>query len=165
MYFFPFVKKYYKSNLEKEVILKRIKDRSFSPDWNLTKNKIDNHFVMEGKFFSDSFIIVHGKYALSYGRTSLLPILKGVVKRDQSQSITTINVVIRPFVIGIIILSLFYFLILLGFFHYYFSKEAVNIQFCIISIIFIITTYSSLIIKFNKEVIVYNAFIESVISG
>src|SRR5258708_33503045 len=78
----PFYWKKYETDLGGSVIVERIKKQVSDPDWNLTVAKAINNRIMEGEIFDTGFLVVMGKYGLTYGRTSLLPIMKGRLSYD-----------------------------------------------------------------------------------
>ena len=99
-----------------------------------------------------------GKYGLTYGRFSLLPILKGRILYDNQNAMNIVNVTIRPFGIGLFILGFFYFLVLIGLIMAVIKNDTSLLFFLCL---FIVVTYTSLIMKYNKEVNTYIEFFES----
>lgn len=127
------------------------------PDWNISVNKVVNHRILEGRVVDNSFIVVMGKYGLTYGKTSLLPIMKGVIKDDGSGG-TILDIVIRPFKAGIIGLGIFF---LFGIAALYFSISKHLPQVFIVACIFFCVTYFSVVAKFNKEIKNYDDLIKN----
>lgn len=128
------------------------------PDWNININKIVNNRVLEGKISERGFTIVMGRYGLTFGMTSLLPIMKGKIRKKDFSTGSSVSIVIRPFWAGILILSVFYLLCLAGI---YFSIQKNLMEVLIVCCVFVGVTYFSLISKFNKECKVYTQLIEN----
>ena len=127
------------------------------PDWNISVNKIVNNRILEGRIVDSSFILVMGRYGLTYGKTSLLSIMKGIIKDDSSGG-TILDIVIRPFKAGLIGLGIFY---LFGIAALYFSISKHLPQVFIVACIFFCVTYFSVLSKFNKEVKNYDDLIKT----
>lgn len=158
----PFKKIRFESSFSFEQIKESLQSSVSKSDWNISLDKVMNNRILEGEVLKSSFLIVMGKYGLTYGRTSLLPIMKGNFYFDKAKSKTIINIIIRPFKTGIIILSFFYLLLILGLF---FNINKLSYQFIIVACIFFTVTYSSLINKFNKEAKFYEDFIRLKLSA
>ena len=162
MKLFPYAKFQIESEYNAPEIKALLTNLISKPDWNITLAKfVNNVDTLEGKAYDTSFVICKGKFGLSYGRTSLLPIMKGKINKNPKSEMSIISVIIRPFKAGIAILSLFY---LLCFFGLYASIAKNLIEVFIVCIIFIGLTYYSLISKFNREYIFYKDFISNHIS-
>ncbi len=125
------------------------------PDWNISIDKVANNRILEGKVSEKSFVIVMGRYGLTYGKTSLLPIMKGKIEGGNKTG-SFVTIVIRPLKPGIFILSLFYLLCIVGL---YFSFRKNLSEVFIVCCIFICVTYFSIISKFNKEAKIYTDLI------
>ena len=158
----PFKRMSFESNFSFEEIKELLQSSISKPDWNVSLDKVVNNRIVEGEVMNSSFLIVMGKYGLTYGRTSLLPIMKGNFYFDKAKSKTIINIVIRPFKKGLIIISFFYLILILGLFV---NINKLQPQFIIIASIFFTVTYSSLITKLNKEAKFYEDFILSNLSA
>ena len=128
------------------------------PDWNISIDKVTDNRILEGRVSDKSFVIVMGRYGLTYGKTSLLPIMKGKIERTNLLTGSLISIVIRPLKAGIFILSFFYLLCVAGL---YFSLRKNLIEVFIVCCIFICVTYFSLISKFNKEAKIYTDLIKN----
>ena len=158
MYFLPFIKRKFKTNLSPEKIQEVLRKITSAPDKKIDTNKLSNLRIFESKTSEKEFVIVMGRYVLTYGRTSLLPIMKGSFIKSKENAYTDIVIAIHPFKTGIIILSFFYLLAFAATF-ICFKKE--QIDGIVISIIFLLVTYVSLIAKFNKEVKTYFTFLQN----
>lgn len=156
MKLFPYKKVQFRCELNPEAVKELLSKLVSKPDWNVNIEKLFNNRILEGKVSSTKFTIVLGRYGLTYGKTSLLPIMKGKIKKHGTQG-SEIHITIRPLKAGIFILCFFYFLVGLGL---YFSIAKNLPQVLIVCCIFLIITYFSLIAKFNKEAEVYEGIIE-----
>src|SRR5690606_16764298 len=92
------------------------KQNTSDKDWKISFDKMVNNRVLEGEISNSSFLIVMGKYGLTYGKTSLLPIMIGKIQSDSVKLKTTIKIIIRPFGVGLFILGFCYILVLIGLF-------------------------------------------------
>jgi hypothetical protein len=147
MSFFPYRRVHIKSELSPDAVKDVLSKIVAKPSWGVSIDKVFNNRVLEGKIGSRSFTVVMGRYGLTYGITSLLPVLKGKIKNNGLQG-SEVDVTIRPLKAGIFILSFFYLLVALGL---YFSLAKGLPQVFIVCCIFIAITYYSLITKFNRE--------------
>ena len=154
----PFKQQSFESSFPSEKVKEILQNSISKPDWGVSLEKVLNNRILEGEVFDSSFLVVMGKYSLTYGSTSLLPIMKGDFYFDKKKAKTIINVTIRPFKAGIFILSFFYFLLTLGIVA---NINKLHPQFIIIACIFFSITYFSLMSKFNKEAKFYEGFIKS----
>jgi hypothetical protein len=127
------------------------------PDWNVNLDKVINNRILEGRISDKSFTIIMGRYGLTYGMTSLLPVMKGRIRKDGVQG-SEVDVIIRPLKTGIFILGFFYALVGLGLF---FSIAKGLPQVFIVCCIFLTVTYYSLTAKFNREAKVYRDIINN----
>jgi hypothetical protein len=149
----PYIRKTIITTLSKKEIESKILQTVSDPDWKINIDKIMNHRLLTGKTSSNHFYIATERYALSYGKTSLLPILKGKIRPLEGKlKGSSISFVIRPIKMGIAILSFFYFLCLLIMI---FSIIKGLIAGLIVSIIFLSVTYFYLILHFNYEAKIY----------
>lgn len=164
MKFIPYTKLRIESEYAASEIKNILTNIVSKPDWDISVNKFLNTDIIEGKIYDTSFVICKGKFGLSYGRTSLLPIMKGKINENlhaNTSNRSVISIIIRPFKAGILILSIFY---LLCFFGLYVSLYKDLIQVFLVCIIFISLTYYSLMSKFNKEYKFYRDFLAHHIS-
>lgn len=157
MMLLPYQRVYFKSRLRPDEISRVLHSLVSKPDWDISVDKVVNNRVLEGKVSDNVFTIVMGRYGLTYGKTSLLPIMKGRVKSNGAQG-SEVDVTIRPLKAGIFILGLFYLLVILGL---YFSIAKGLPQVLIVCCIFIAITYYSLVAKFNREAKVYQDIIKT----
>ncbi len=156
----PFFRVVYETDIGHNEVSNRLKQNTNDKDWELSLSKAINNRVMEGDISNTSFTIVMGKYGLTYGKTSLLPIMKGRVWEDNSKSKTFISIIIRPFKTGVIILSVFYVLSLISL---GIGIQRGDLKLLIVISLFLIASYLSIITKFNSEVITYTKFMEDTI--
>ena len=160
MNWIPYKKMKYTSKKSPADIINVLSKLISKPDRDITISKLINNRVVEGIIFDGSFVVVVGRYGLTYGKNSLLPIMKGKIARDPLRSESLITVVVRPFTTGILVLGIFY---LLGFAGMYFAISRGLLQGCIVCCIFFLSTYFLLISKFNKELKVYVNIINAVL--
>ena len=114
MLLIPYKRKKYETEFTGHRIIEKLRANTLRADWNISFDKAINNRIFEGDISNGSFLVVMGRYALSYGKTSLLPIMKGRIKCNDDKSLTAIDIVIRPFAPGIIIISFFYSLAIFG---------------------------------------------------
>jgi len=148
MMIIPYLRREYETDLSKEDIFKRLEKMISNPDWNVSVQKAINNRVLEGKIENNSFTLVMGKYALTYGRSSLLPIMKGRVEYDHKKSRTIVKIVIRPFLTGVFLLTPVYCLLIYLLIRSVSNKDMGSVLF---SLSFLGILYGSLITKYNKE--------------
>ncbi|HEY4287763.1 MAG TPA: hypothetical protein VGN00_11740 [Puia sp.] len=154
----PYIRRQYETELSKETVLDRVKKIISSPDWNLTIGKAINNRILEGSITGSFFLVVMGKYALTYGKSSLLPIMRGEVSYDKAKSKTIIKIVIRPFKTGIIVLTPFYCIAGYGLVQGLLKGDFKLVFFFSL---FLGITYGSLIMKYNREARNYIQIIET----
>jgi hypothetical protein len=153
----PYQRVCFKSKLKPDEIRGILSALVSRPDWSISVGKIVNNRVLIGKISNELFTIVMGRYGLSYGITSLLPIMKGKVKGNGIEG-SMVDVTIRPLKAGIFILGFFYMLAVLGL---YFSITKSLPQVLIVCCVLIVITYYSLMTKFNREAKVYRSIIDT----
>lgn len=158
MYFLPFIKRKFKTNLSPEKVQEVLRKTTSVSDKKIDANKLSNLRIFESNISEKEFVIVMGRYALTYGKTSLLPIMKGTFSRSKDNDYTDLSISIHPFRTGIIGLSFFY---LLAFAAIFICFKKGQIEVIVISIVFLLVTYGSLIAKFNKEVKTYFIFLQN----
>lgn len=90
----PYLTKEYTSTFSKDEIINKLKSRVKSKDWEISFEKLINNRSFEGEFQNNSFRIVMGKYGLTYGRSSLLPIMTGIITENEMNK-TTIKILIE----------------------------------------------------------------------
>ncbi len=160
MTFFPFLKKNYLTALKREEIINRVERTVAKPDKEITVQKLVKNHVFEGKITKDGFIVVMGRYGLTYGKTSLLTYLIAKVKPTLNDK-TRLEITIQPSLgSGLVILSVVY---ILSAGLIYFSWSRGNLEGIIVPFILVVVTYKSVLSKFNKEKKTYLDFIENVI--
>lgn len=128
------------------------------PDWQLTIDKAVDNRILEGTVIGDSFMVVKGRYALTFGRTSLLPIMKGDVQFDPKRLKTIIKVVIRPYKVGLFGLAPFY---CIGIYAFVQSCQRGEFMQAFMSSIFLVVIYGSILTKYNRELKNYVEILES----
>jgi hypothetical protein len=157
MTYFPFIKRYYLTDLHTDEIKSRVKCKVAKPDRNFTFQKAAENRILEGKTTDTGFVVVMGRYAMTYGRTSLLPYLIVKIKPTEGTK-TRLDIVIQPSLgSGLVILSIVYILAAIAI---YVSWTKSNVQGVVISSLLIVVTYISMLLKFNKEKKTYLDFIE-----
>jgi hypothetical protein len=144
----PYFRKKYITTISKEVIFQRLEKKISQPDWKLSIDKLINNRILEGELERSSFKLVRGRYALTYGRSSLLPLMMGKIEYDHGNSQAIVVIVIRPPVIGIVGLSLIYCVLGYSFFQEISIRDMGG---AFLSILFFVVTYGSVILKYNKE--------------
>jgi hypothetical protein len=75
MTFFPFIKRHYLTDFQTEEIKRKVEQRVAPPDKHFTFQKAAENRILEGRTTDTGFVIVMGRYGMTYGRTSLLPYL------------------------------------------------------------------------------------------
>jgi|GEM_PF-2333026 len=153
----PYQKIQFQSRLNPDEISGALSNLVIKPGWNISVDKVINNRVLEGKVSNKSFTIVMGRYGLTYGKTSLLPVMEGKITSNGLQG-SDVDVTIKPRKTGVFILGFFYVLVGLGL---YFSIAKKLPQVFIVCCIFIVITYYSLIAKFNREAKVYTDILEN----
>ncbi|MHA4811675.1 hypothetical protein ACX0G9_26500 [Flavitalea flava] len=144
----PYLRRRYETDLSKEKVLERIRNISSDPDWNFTVAKALKTRMLEGRITGNHFIVVTGKYALTYGRTSLLPVMKGEIEYDKKRLKTIVKIVIRPFTMGLLIVAPFYGIAIWALVKGVQTGDRGTIFFCCL---FLSIIYGSILIKYNRE--------------
>ena len=157
MCFFPFIKRKFKTNLSPEKIQEVLRKTTSAPDKKIDANKLSNLRIFEGKISGKEFVIVMDRYAFTYGRTSLLPIMKGKIS-SSSTEYTDISISIHTFETASIIYLVF---CLLAVAVLTMSIQKGDIEGIIVTSIFLLFSYWIIIAKFNKEVNTYLHFLET----
>ena len=153
----PFLKRHYVTNFPLEEIKIRVERNTTKPDHFFSFQKAAKHRVLEGKTTKNGFVIVMGKYGLTFGKTSLLPFAIGRLT-SLTETKTRIDITIQPSLGGgLVIISCVYILAATGI---YFSWLNGQVQGILVPSILIIVTYGWMLYKFNKEKKVYLKFIE-----
>lgn len=138
-------------------IKSRIEHKVSKPDKEISFQKVADNRILEGKVIENGFIIVMGRYGLTYGKTSLLPYLIGKFKPTLKTK-TKLTIIIQPSTgSGLIILGLVYIVAIVAIL---ISWSKSNYEGILIPAILIVVTYISMLLKFNKEKKIYLDFIE-----
>jgi|SRR6218665_496420 len=116
--------------------------------------------VLEYEISSDQFMILMGRYGLSYGITNLAPVLHGKFLKDSSGK-NKIEFIIRPKWAGLVTIAL---LTAIAAFGLIVSIQRNQLQGIITSSVFMIIAYWAIISRFNKEMKHYNKVMEDVTS-
>lgn len=154
----PFAKLKFKTDISEATILNRIRQNTLSKDWKITFNKMANNSVFESDISNGVFIVVSNRFALTYGKTSLLPRMYGKIERNEKDERNVIKILIRPSGTGILILTVAYLLALTGI-RIGLQKNDMKLIFFMIS--FVGVTYLSVILKYNSGFKDYIAFIKN----
>ncbi|HZH94276.1 MAG TPA: hypothetical protein VEY06_00260 [Flavisolibacter sp.] len=145
------------TDIHTDEIKSRVELKVAKPDKHFTFQKAAENRILEGKTTDTGFVVVMGRYAMTYGRTSLLPYLIarfGPVTGTK----TRLDVVIQPSLgSGLIILSIVYILAAVAI---YVSWTKSNVQGIVVPSLLIVVTYISMLLKFNREKKTYLDFIE-----
>ena len=158
MTFFPFIRRHYLTGIQAEEIKNRVERNVSKPDKHFSFQKAVDNRILEGKITDTGFIVVMGRYGMTYGRTSLLPYLIAKIK-STADSKTKLYVTIQPSLgSGLMILSIVYIIATIAI---YISCKKSNFPGIIIPAALIIVTYISMLLKFNKEKKIYLDFIEN----
>lgn len=145
------------TDFQAEEIKRKVEQRVAPPDKRFTFQKAAENRILEGTITDTGFVVVMGRYGMTYGRTSLLPYLIAKFKPAKDAK-TRLDVVIQPSLgSGLIILSIVYALATIAI---YVSWTKSNLQGIIVPILLIVVTYISMLWKFNREKKTYLDFIE-----
>ena len=153
----PFWVKEYESTLSEASIMDRLRKTLSKGDWNFVLAKAFKGGVIEGEIKGDFFRAAAGKYALTYARSSIRPIMKGRVGRDKENTGTIIKVIVRFNNAGIIILVFLYGSIA---FNLPGAIRKGDNNFLIFSLLFVCITYGAMIVTYNTGLKKLRAFIE-----
>ena len=128
------------------------------PTEKLDVQKFIDYRVLEYEIASDQFMILMGRYGLSYGITNLAPVLHGkFLKNDPGKN--RIEFTIRPKWSGLFTMVLLYAIAIFGL---VVSINRYQLQGIVTSSVFIVVTYWAIISKFNKEMKHYEKVMEAV---
>ena len=158
MTFFPFIKRHYLTDIQTEEIKSRVERKVTKPDKHFTFQKAADNRILEGKTTDSGFMVVMGRYGMTYGNTSLLPCLIAKFKPDTNAK-TRLDITIQPSLgTGLVILSVVYILAAVAL---YISWTKYHLQGIIVPSLIIVVTYITLLLKFNREKKAYFDFIEN----
>ena len=86
MRFLPFKEIILESDFSFDKVKEILQNSISKPDWNISLDRALNNRILEGEIYESSFLLVIGKYSLTYGRASLLPVMKGFYYFDKKKS-------------------------------------------------------------------------------
>ncbi len=132
-----------------------------APSLNLDADKIINHRVLEGLIDGNHFEIVMGRYGLTLGSTSLLPLMKGEIYQDKNQG-SKVYAAIRPSKRGLLIIFVAYVVAIVGIYSSIIKGLPEVLVTCLIMIV---VTYGSIMQKFNRETANYLKFFQTKIGA
>jgi hypothetical protein len=126
------------------------------PDWKINLQKAVQREFLEGRVYKEKFRMGRGAYGLTWGRTSLLPVLIAKVNPSESGRGSIIKIRIRPSVSGLVIISIFSLVAISGL---VISLQESKPQGAVVSTIFLALTVFFLMGRFGKEVRFFEEFI------
>jgi hypothetical protein len=144
----PYLEREYKSNRTSEELIEKLKKTISGADWAFEIEKINQYQISDGEISDYSFIVVKGRNALRFAKSSLLPIMKGILLHDKKAQKTIVRIVIRPFKKGVFGLAPFYCLVIYELIQSFIRGDLKLVLFCFL---FLGVTYLALITKYNKE--------------
>jgi hypothetical protein len=112
----PYASQSYTSPLSKESLLQKLRQRITTKHSAVNHENIINHNVLAGEVRESSFTISGNRYGLTYGKTSLLPLLKGTLSGPLAGP-TVLKTIIRPSIAGLAGIGLVYALLVFLFVH------------------------------------------------
>lgn len=155
--FIPFYRLKYETKLTPKQVLERIQSKVVYPEWGITISKMIDYKIMTGKVTGNEFEVANNRYGLTHGRLNYLLIMKGSVKADKQSGITTIHVTVQPPEGTILLYVIFSTLMIL--LARYTIKIGVVMP-AVMSILFTVMPYLSLLFKLPRSIIVYRRFME-----
>ena len=162
MYLFPYIKKRFRTPLSPERIVSILEKKIIQPAWKLDAGKLFDSTLMSGRIRGNEFELARGAYYFTIGRNSLWPKMTGKIRKAEKNNTTRVAIKIHPPVTGSIILSFFYLLaavILVN------SLKGAHTEVVITISLFFITTYSGLMITFNRTSKKYLRFLKTEINA
>lgn len=157
MYLFPF-KKFTKETSKNYDQIRRILEKiCVLPTQKLDIEKFINYRVLEYEIATDHFMILMGRYGLSYGITNLAPVLNGKFVRGDSGK-NRISFTVRPKWSGVLTLALLYGVAIFGLIV---SIKRNQWEGIVTTAVFIAITYWALLSKFNKEMKHYDEVVKA----
>lgn len=155
--FIPFFRKKYETKLTPKQVLERIQSKVAYPEWGITISKMIDYKIMTGKVTGNEFEVSNSRYGLTHGRLNYLLILKGSVKADKQSGITTISLTVQP-PDGIILFYIIFSMLMILLARY--AIKIADVMLALMSILFVVMPYLSLLFKLHRSITVYRRFIE-----
>ncbi len=153
----PFFRLKYETHLSPIQVLERIQDKVAKPEWAITIPKLIQYGIITGKIIGNEFEVSNTRYGLTHGRMNYLLIMKGSVQSAKQSGVTTISLTIQPPTATTFFYIIFSSLMIL--LARYAIRHA-DVTLAVISIIFVVAPYLSLIFQLPKSIHVYRRFIE-----
>ncbi|AEW02208.1 hypothetical protein A4D02_34595 [Niastella koreensis] len=155
--FIPFLRIKYETKLTPKQVLERIQDKVAYPEWGITISKMIDYRIMTGRVTGNEFEVSNSRYGLSHGRLNYLLIMKGSVKADKQSGITTIHITVQP-PDGTILFYIIFSTLMILLARY--TIKVGDVMPAVISILFVVMPYLSLLFKLHRSIVVYRRFIE-----
>jgi hypothetical protein len=155
--FIPFFRLKYETKLTPKQVLERIQDKVAYPEWGITISKMIEYKIMTGRVTGNEFEVSNTRYGLSHGRLNYLLIMKGSVKADKQSGITTIHVIVQP-PDGTILFYIIFSMLMILLARY--TIKTGEVMPAVVSILFVVMPYLSLLFKLQRSIVVYRRFIE-----
>jgi|GEM_PF-5492209 len=157
MLLFPYLQRKYTTDFTPDNIKERVAKNILEPNWKFTFQKAIKRNIWEGIILQNGFIVSNFSYAMSYGRTSLLPYMTGKFKKG-ANSATTVSIIIMPSKAGTLGIVVVYLISLLIIYLSIFKNH--NKGAVVVCSLLILSSYISILISFNAKMSNYLDFIE-----
>lgn len=155
--FIPFFRMKYETRLTPKQVLERIQSKVVHPEWGITISKMIDYKIMTGKVTGNEFEVANSRYSLTHGRLNYLLIMKGSVKAEKQSGITTIHVTVQP-PDGTILFYIIFSTLMILLARY--TIKIGDVMPAVMSILFVVMPYLSLLFQLSKSIGVYRKFME-----
>lgn len=159
MHLLPYKKIKLESTKSLAEISSSLRKVTSEPEWRIDLLKFAENKIFEASVKGDEFTILRGRYGLTWGITSLLPVMKGKINEDKTSNACSIVIVIRPLFWGIFIWLLF--LVLCIFILTVAIQKGSTSSILVCTALLVVTSYS-VISKFNESLRFYRQLIDEV---
>lgn len=157
----PYASQTHTSELSKDALLQKLRKLIITTHSTMTPANIVNYNVLAGEVQEASFTISGNRYGLTYGKTSLMPLLKGTLSGPPEGPIV-LKTIIRPSVVGLVGIGFVYALLVFLLIHCAGKRDFTS---CAFLVGFFAVTYLSLMRGYYTYYAKYQRVIADIADG